>query len=356
MALAHGLPVAHLGFDAAINQDVRGLLVAPGFDPRFVYYALLGRRRELDQHIDRAAHGTARVRDTLYSHRLDRIPDATKQRAIARFLDHEMQRLDNAAALANQWAVKAASRTREVRAELLGFAAVQGELAGADGPPRPRLKHVVDKWSAGATPTSTNPEYWVDPPEGTPWVAIGDISGRRYVEATARALTDEGLAATGQVVAPAGTLLFAMYASVGEIAELGRPAAFNQAMLGLTVNDPVDRAFLVEWLMMLRPLLTLFARSNTQDNLNADAVRNLPYTTLGPAERAAAVARLRAVEQEERVITSSVLRIANAVSEYGESLIHDAVTGKLDVTRVSETQMEERLHAASEGRLDEVSV
>lgn len=50
----------------------------------------------------------------------------------------------------------------------------------------------------------------------------------------------------------------------------------------------------------------------------------------------------------------SAARMKSVLSEYRDSLIHEAVTGKLDVTRVSETEMDERLHAASEGRLDEV--
>jgi hypothetical protein len=45
-----------------------------------------------------------------------------------------------------------------------------------------------------------------------------------------------------------------------------------------------------------------------------------------------------------------------ALTAYRYSLIHEAVTGKLDVTAASDRQMDERLHAAAENRLDEVPV
>jgi len=47
-------------------------------------------------------------------------------------------------------------------------------------------------------------------------------------------------------------------------------------------------------------------------------------------------------------------RLTAALTAYRDSLIHEAVTGKLDVTKVSDRQMDERLHAAAEDRLDEV--
>ena len=48
--------------------------------------------------------------------------------------------------------------------------------------------------------------------------------------------------------------------------------------------------------------------------------------------------------------------LSDALTAYRSSLIHEAVTGKLDVTKASDRQMDERLHAAAEGRLDEVPV
>lgn len=93
MALAHGLPVVRLTERAAFNQDLRALLPRPGVDSRFAHYALIGHRWLLDRHIDRAAHGTARVTDSLFAERLP-VPDLLEQRQVADFLDRECARID----------------------------------------------------------------------------------------------------------------------------------------------------------------------------------------------------------------------------------------------------------------------
>jgi hypothetical protein len=49
-------------------------------------------------------------------------------------------------------------------------------------------------------------------------------------------------------------------------------------------------------------------------------------------------------------------RLYELLDEYRDSLIHEAVTGKLDVTKVSAQQMNERVQAAAQDRLDEVAV
>ena len=69
-----------------------------------------------------------------------------------------------------------------------------------------------------------------------------------------------------------------MYASVGAVAELGTEATWNQALLGIEPDRAVANArFLRYWLEHLRPTLTQLARSNTQSNLNAEQVGNLPF-------------------------------------------------------------------------------
>ena len=93
MALAHGLPVVETDREVAFNQDLRALVCGPGVHPRYVYYALIGNRWRLDAHIDRAAHGTARVVDSVYSERI-RVPALDEQHEIADFLDRECARID----------------------------------------------------------------------------------------------------------------------------------------------------------------------------------------------------------------------------------------------------------------------
>ena len=79
----------------------------------------------------------------------------------------------------------------------------------------------------------------------------------------------------------------------------------------------------------------------------------LPLPT---AERQREVVR-RAQRGREAIARShrAENKLRASLGEYRCSLIREAVTGKLDVSRMSDTQMDERLHAATEDRLDEVT-
>lgn len=136
------------------------------------------------------------------------------------------------------------------------------------------LKRIVS-FTAGGTPDTENPEYWADSKDGTPWVTIADMSRVPVVRTTERAVTLAGQRSRSLTIAPAGSILFAMYASVGAISVLGVDATFNQAMLALTPKTGVDPRHVRYALETIRPHLGGLVRSNTQDNLNADQVANL---------------------------------------------------------------------------------
>ncbi|ORT46619.1 hypothetical protein KBI5_24215 [Frankia sp. KB5] len=96
------------------------------------------------------------------------------------------------------------------------------------------------KWDttmvAGATPSTEDDSFWLEggDPSGTPFVAIADMSRRECVSATAKSLSSDGLKSRSMPLGEPGTLLFAMYASVGEVAFLDISATWNQALLGIT--------------------------------------------------------------------------------------------------------------------------
>lgn len=153
----------------------------------------------------------------------------------------------------------------------------QNRLTGNIHRATPRLKHVLSGLFSGGTPDTNNDEYWAAAGEGIAWVAIGDMSTKDRVEVTEKRITESGIASKRLCVLPPGTLIYSMYASMGHVAELAIPATINQALLGLEFADGVEWGFAKWWLRHLQPLLIAEASSNTQDNLNADKVRNLPF-------------------------------------------------------------------------------
>ncbi len=138
-----------------------------------------------------------------------------------------------------------------------------------------KLKHIA-RTVAGGTPDVSDSENWTDSNDGYPWVAISDMSNRQFVTETARQITARGLRLVRLKVAPPGTLLFSMYASLGHVAVLTKAAVWNQAILGIVPGPDVDSRYLAYALEALKGRLSEFARSNTQENLNAEQVGNLP--------------------------------------------------------------------------------
>ena len=85
------------------------------------------------------------------------------------------------------------------------------------------LKDVCDIQSGG-TPSRSNKEYW----DGDiPWAKISDIEDAKGVLViTEEKITEEGLSAIrGRIFQP-GTLLFAMYGSVGKTAIAGMKVVY----------------------------------------------------------------------------------------------------------------------------------
>jgi type I restriction enzyme S subunit len=97
-------------------------------------------------------------------------------------------------------------------------------------------------------------------------------------------------------------------------------------------------------------------RGATRLRLTTETAKEIPVPVPTLADQIALMERLRRVRAPAEAGRRWSHRLSEALTAYRSSLIHEAVTGKLDVTSLSDRQMDERLHAAAEGRLDEVPV
>lgn len=67
---------------------------------------------------------------------------------------------------------------------------------------------------SGGTPSRTKTEFWNN---GTiPWVKIGDIK-EKYINETDEFITKEGLDGSSTKMLPAGTILYTIFATLGEV-------------------------------------------------------------------------------------------------------------------------------------------
>lgn len=199
---------------------------------------------------------------------------------------------------------------------------------------------------SGGTPDTDDESMWADAADedALPWIAIGDMSRTYEVKSTTKRVTQLGIDSKRLPIGEVGTILLAMYASVGEVSRLGFDATWNQALLGIEpLADRLDPRFLTYVLVAAREELLSDVRSNTQSNLNASQVAALrvPRPPL-PEQRAIAdfldreTAQIDAlIEKQERLIATLRERGDAAWAERYESLAENV--GLTPVRRVIES-------------------
>jgi type I restriction enzyme S subunit len=132
-------------------------------------------------------------------------------------------------------------------------------------------------------------------------------------------------------VHPPSTLLFSMYASLGEVAVLDIEAATNQAILAIEPNDDVITApFLKWWLDHIGPQLHQFSKSSTQDNLSAESVRELPVVVPPLVEQNRVCAFLDRETARIDALIAKKERLLELLEEKRTSLLVEAVSGGLN--------------------------
>ena len=96
-----------------------------------------------------------------------------------------------------------------------------------------KIKNISVSLKSGGTPDSSKDEFYVDKEVGIPWVAIADMSDKPYITYTQKYITEEARKSKNLTIFEAGTILYAMYASVGKVSVLGVKATINQALLAI---------------------------------------------------------------------------------------------------------------------------
>lgn len=165
-----------------------------------------------------------------------------------------------------------------------------------------RLEEVVDT-SSGGTPSRKRSDFFR---HGTiPWLKIGDLNDE-VVTASEERITDDALAESSARKLPAGTLLIAMYGSIGKLGILGMEAATNQAICALETRDEITRDFLYWYLRSQQETLLAAGFGGTQANISQSFLRKLSVP-------------VPPVDEQQR-ITSRVARWLNDVEDALEPL------------------------------------
>lgn len=147
--------------------------------------------------------------------------------------------------------------------------------------PRVRFKGFEGNWKSvtlgeiaemqsGGTPSSHNSEYYNG---NIPFLSITDMTNAgKYINSTIKSITEYGLANSSARIYPAGTLMYAMYASLGKCSITNIDVAISQAILGFSLSNEIDREFLYQYLCNIESSIKCFGQTGTQTNLSKSIV------------------------------------------------------------------------------------
>jgi type I restriction enzyme S subunit len=154
----------------------------------------------------------------------------------------------------------------------------------------------VCKMQSGGTPTASQPNYFGGP---HPWVAISDITqASKYLTMTERSLSDAGLNACAAQLFPPGTVLYAMYASVGECCIASVSTCTSQAILAMRPAKNLDAEYLYYVLNGSKAKAKSAVQQGTQGNLNKSIVKDMEIRLPELAEQKAIAGALSKADEE----------------------------------------------------------
>lgn len=129
----------------------------------------------------------------------------------------------------------------------------------------------ICKIQSGGTPSRAEPAYWNN--GSIPWVKISDIKDK-YLNNTEEYITEAGLENSSAKIFSAGTILYTIFATLGETCILNIDASTNQAIAGIQVeSNLVFKDYLYYYLISQKDAVSKMGRGVAQNNINMKMLR-----------------------------------------------------------------------------------
>lgn len=144
------------------------------------------------------------------------------------------------------------------------------------------IESLCDVITSGGTPARMHKAYWE--PATVPWFKTGELLDGPLIDAEEK-ISEEGLANSSCKLWPAGTILFALYASptVGRFGVLTKPGTANQAAAALIAKPAYGVPFLMGLLYEARAELQRVAVGAAQQNINQGVLKTHVVVAPPPA-------------------------------------------------------------------------
>lgn len=195
------------------------------------------------------------------------------------------------------------------------------------------------QWGSGGTPPRSRQECFGP---GTPWLSIADLNDG-LVRSAKEHLTDEGLRSCAAKVVQPGTVLIAMYGSIGKLGVAGVELCTSQAIAFASPNEGRLLArYLYHFLLWSRPGLTALGRGGTQMNIGQQDLKRMQIP-LPPIEEQRRIAAILDHADSLGALSRAALHTATGVrASLLRALIDDPSAEKWPVVRVEDVAVQSK--------------
>ncbi len=182
---------------------------------------------------------------------------------------------------------------------------------------------------AGATPQSGNSEYW----DGNiAWITPADYTTeQKYVNEGRKSITQLGFESCSTVMIPAGSLVFSKRAPIGLVAINTSTLCTNQGCLSCVPKDDNDVEYFYYAFTCFTEQFELYGSGTTFKEISADDFMNFRIPAPDPGVQRDISSYLRNRCKEIDAIIQANYTTVEKLKEYRQSIIYEAVTGKIEI-------------------------
>lgn len=183
----------------------------------------------------------------------------------------------------------------------------------------------IGSWSAGATPSRSNPDYYNG---DIPWVKTGELNDD-YIDQSDEYISEFALKECSVRLNPVGSVLIAMYgATIGKTGILNIEATTNQACCAC-IPYLIDNKFLFRFLTGNKQRFLGKSHGGAQPNISKEIIVNSPFPLPPLNEQKRIVARIDEILDTQRHLDQSLEEYSANVETLKSKVIDAGIRGKL---------------------------
>ena len=193
-----------------------------------------------------------------------------------------------------------------------------------------RLGYVSTIFKGGTPKRNVDRYFQGDLPWARP-VDITALQGALYIHDTEMHISEEALGNSGARRLPAGTVLLTSRATIGETAITTVPMATNQGFANFVCNEQLLNIYLAYYLRAIKDLLISLGSGSTFLEITKGTLVGVRIPLPPLSEQKQIVDFLEHKNNQIDELIAAEQRKIQLLQEYRQSLISEAVTGKIDV-------------------------